>query len=224
MRGNTGEERSNERLAMVRELAAEFEDTAYRTGVASLDPVLRAVLEHVPRHRFVPRELAAYAYENRPLPIGYGQTISQPFIVAIMTQLARLDRDSVVLELGTGSGYQAAVLASLAGRVYSIEIVPELAETAASCLASLRITNVEVRCGDGADGWAEHAPYDAILVTAAAKDVPSPLLEQLAIGGRLVMPVGPPGFGQDLTLMEKKADGLIESFHELPVAFVPLTH
>jgi len=180
-------------------------------------------MRKVPRHRFVPDELAAQAYLDQPLPIGHGQTISQPYIVALMTQLARPKAGDRVLEVGTGSGYQAAVLAELAAEVYSIEIVTPLATRAALLLRRLGYANFAVRSGDGYAGWPEHAPFDAIVVTAAPERVPAPLLEQLRPGGRLVIPVGPVHAVQELRVIEKRADGSLDERVVTPVRFVPLT-
>jgi protein-L-isoaspartate(D-aspartate) O-methyltransferase len=163
------------------------------------------------------------AYENRPLPIGHGQTISQPFIVALMTELLDLRADDNVLEVGTGSGYQAAVLAEIAGRVCSIEVIPELAARAATALAAQGYSNIELRTGDGGLGWPERAPFNAIIVTAAAPDVPPALLEQLGPGGRMIIPVGPVHGDQELLLITKDAAGTVTQRNILPVAFVPLT-
>jgi protein-L-isoaspartate(D-aspartate) O-methyltransferase len=182
-----------------------------------------AVLGKVPRHEFVPEELRDFAYANRPLPIGYGQTISQPLIVALMTDLLQLEPDHVVLEVGTGSGYHAAVVAGLARHVYTIEIIPELADTAAGRLARLGYENVKVRTGDGYYGWESAAPFDRILVTAAATHVPPPLLQQLRPGGRIVIPIGGAFTFQHLVLVEKDAAGGIHTRQLLPVSFVPLT-
>lgn len=180
-------------------------------------------MRSVPRHRFVPEALAGSAYTDRPLPIGYGQTISQPYIVAYMTEVAQPAADDRILEIGTGSGYQAAVLGELAGKVYSIEIIPELASQAKSRLAELGYDNVEVKQGDGYWGWPEHAPYDAIVVTAAAPFVPPPLKEQLKVGGKLVIPVGPRLGGQQLIVVEKQAEDRFVTKNLIPVQFVPLT-
>jgi protein-L-isoaspartate(D-aspartate) O-methyltransferase len=177
----------------------------------------------VPRHEFVGDKMQPYAYDNGPLPIGHGQTISQPYIVALMTDLAGLTAESRVLEVGTGSGYQAAVLAEVAAEVYSIEIIPALANAAAVRLAALGYDNVHTGIADGYHGWPEHAPYDAILVTAAAPEIPHPLVEQLKPEGRLVIPVGQPYASQDLLVLRKDADGKVETEDVLPVAFVPLT-
>jgi len=180
--------------------------------------VLKA-MRKVPRHKFVPDDAISYAYEDEPLPIGYGQTISQPYIVALMTELLELKRDSRVLEIGTGSGYQAAVLAELCDSVSSIEIICELADRADSTLADLGY-RVDVICGDGYGGWPEKAPFDAIIVTAAPDEVPQPLLDQLAEGGRMVIPVGT--YRQELKLIRKE-DGKIKEMNVIPVRFVPMT-
>jgi protein-L-isoaspartate(D-aspartate) O-methyltransferase len=163
------------------------------------------------------------AYANRPLPIGHGQTISQPYIVAVMTALLAVDPADKVLEIGTGSGYQTAVLAALAQHVYSIEIIAALASTAQERLARLGYTNVDIRVSDGYYGWEAHAPYDAIIVTAAASHIPPPLLQQLKPGGRMVIPVGSPFLTQQLTWVEKTPEGSLRTRQMLPVAFVPLT-
>jgi protein-L-isoaspartate(D-aspartate) O-methyltransferase len=178
-------------------------------------------MRKVPRHAFVPDELQDRAYVNRPQPIGCGQTISQPYIVALMTDLIDPQAADVVLEIGTGSGYQAAVLATLVDRVYSLEIVDELAENARKRLRRLAYDNVEVRLGDGHRGWPEHAPYDAIVVTAAASRIPESLIEQLKPGGSLVIPVGEAFFGQQLQLLSKDQTGGLEVTGILPVVFVP---
>lgn len=174
----------------------------------------------VPRHRFVPDHLLAQAYANRPLPIGLDQTISQPFIVAYMTQLAGVRPGMTVLEIGTGSGYQAAVLAEIGAQVYTIEIIEALGRRAEALLKDLGYTNIHVRIGDGFQGWPEHAPFDAILVTAAPEDVPQPLVDQLAVGARLVIPVG--GGRQELRVLTRTRDG-VHTRRDLPVRFVPMT-
>ena len=181
---------------------------------------LRA-MANVPREKFVAKELQARAYEDRPLPIGYGQTISQPFIVAFMTQELKPKPTDRVLEVGTGSGYQAAVLAELVAEVYTIEIVKPLAESAEVRLRELGYKNVHVKAGDGYKGWREHAPFDAIIVTAAPDHVPQPLVEQLREGGRMIIPVGKT-FAQELYLLEKRG-GVVKQTAVIPVKFVPLT-
>lgn len=197
------------------------EEQLERRDIENLD-VLEA-MGRVPRHLFVPRVLRPRAYADHPLPIGEGQTISQPYIVALMTDLVEPDADDVVLEVGTGSGYQAAILAELVDHVYSIEIIPELARRAAGDLERLGYDNVTTRLGDGYFGWEEHAPFDAIVVTAAASHVPPPLIEQLAPGGRMVIPVGGRFTTQLLLLVEKTADDEIITRQIAAVRFVPLT-
>ena len=205
-----------------RRMMADVAAMARETGTPIGERVM-AVLGSLPRHEFVPAEQVSNAYQNRPLPIGHGQTISQPYIVALMTELARLQPDHRVLEVGTGSGYQAAVAAQVAREVYTIEIVEPLGQQATQRLQRLGHPNVQVRLGDGYHGWEEHAPYDAILVTAAASHVPPPLVRQLKAGGRMVVPVGAPFMVQQLMLVEKRADGSVSTRQILPVAFVPLT-
>ena len=180
-------------------------------------------MARVPREQFVAKQQAADAYRDGALPIGHGQTISQPFIVALMTELAATRPDSVVLEVGTGSGYQAAVLAGLVRQVYTLEIIEDLAREAGRRLDRLGYRNVEVRRGDGRTGWAEHAPYDAIVVTAVATRTPAPLVEQLAVGGRLVIPLGDSPWDQRLVVIEKDTAGSVRHRDVLPVRFVPLT-
>jgi protein-L-isoaspartate(D-aspartate) O-methyltransferase len=186
------------------------------------DAAVLAAMRRVPRHELVPRSERAHAYEDRPLPIGHGQTISQPFVVGWMTALAHVRPGARVLEVGTGSGYQAAVLAAIGAKVWTIEIVDPLARRAARDLARLGYTGVQVRSGDGYRGWPEAAPFDAILVTAAAPRVPPALLEQLRVGGRLVMPVGESGEDQVLQVHERTATGFVVH-DEAPVRFVPMT-
>jgi len=217
------EDMPRERQAMVDAVKLMAQAFGAGAGRETIDPRVLAALGRVPRHEFVSPLLRFSAYDNRPLPIGHGQTISQPYIVALMTDLLVPRPDSVILEVGTGSGYQAAVLAELVRQVYSIEIIAALAESASERLASIGYTNVEVRHGDGYHGWAEHAPFDGIVVTAAAPHVPPPLVEQLKPGGRLVIPVGLPGCIQQLQVVEKQADGSSISRDILMVAFVPLT-
>jgi protein-L-isoaspartate(D-aspartate) O-methyltransferase len=185
------------------------------------DPRVLEAMREVPRHLFVDASQRAEAYEDHPLPIPGHQTISQPYIVALMTELLDLQPGETVLEIGTGSGYQSAVLAKLAREVYSIEIVPELAREAAERLKRLGYINVIVREGDGYRGWPEHAPFDAIIVTAAPERIPEPLLDQLAPGGRMVIPVG--GFFQELKVFRKDANGKVSEKDVLPVRFVPMT-
>ena len=181
-----------------------------------------AAMRKVPRERFIPPELISRAYDDTPLAIGQGQTISQPYIVAYMAEALDIAPDHVVLEVGTGSGYHAAVLGELAKQVYTIEIVPELAKRAAATLAAAGYRNVTVREGDGYAGWPEHAPFDRILVTAAPDQIPKPLLDQLAVGGKLVIPVGPQGAPQWMTVVEKTASGITQR-RTIPVQFVPFT-
>lgn len=189
-------------------------------GVRNPD-VLR-VMRRTPRHLFIPERLRPQAYGDHPLPIGYGQTISQPYIVALMTELLEPHKEARVLEIGTGSGYQAAVLAPLVRHVYTIEIVRELAESAADLLKRLGYENVTVRWGDGYRGWPEEAPFDRIIVTAAPPEVPKALLEQLKPGGKLVAPVGSSVFGQDLIVIDKTRDGKLRRRSVIPVMFVPM--
>jgi protein-L-isoaspartate(D-aspartate) O-methyltransferase len=211
-----------QREALVEELRHDSR-RAQEYGAPPLSERTLAVIGQVARHEFVPDELQGYAYENRPLPIGAGQTISQPYIVALMTDLADVTGTEVVLEIGTGSGYQAAVLAELADRVYTIEIVEELGERAAGTLERLGYENVMVRVGDGYAGWPEFAPFDAIVVTAAPEEVPQPLIEQLAVGGRMVIPVGGEYEVQDLQVLTKEDDGQMRISSVIPVRFVPFT-
>lgn len=208
---------------LLREIHEEVWATRYLTGRPKLDERVAEALRKVPRHAFVPPELQDSAYANHPLPIGFGQTISQPYIVALMTDLIDPGPDHVVLEIGTGSGYQAAILAQLVKQVYTIEIVPELATQATERLHRLGYDNVEVRAGDGRLGWPQHAPFDAILVAAAPTRVPAALIDQLKPGGRLVIPVGEQHAGQDLLVLTKQANGSVEKKNVLPVTFVPLT-
>jgi len=188
-----------------------------RRGVK--DQNVLSAMEKVSRHLFVPDNVKEYAYEDEPLPIGQGQTISQPYVVALMTELLELKQSSKVLEIGTGSGYQAAVLAEICDSVYSIEIICELAQRADSTLKSLDY-NVNVKCGDGYSGWPDMAPFDAIIVTAAPEEIPKPLIDQLDEGGRLVIPVG--SFHQELKLI-RKVEGKIKEMNVIPVRFVPMT-
>jgi protein-L-isoaspartate(D-aspartate) O-methyltransferase len=185
------------------------------------DPKTLAALAKVPRHLFVPDAFRDHAYDDRPLPIGYEQTISQPYIVAFMTEALGLDGTERVLEVGTGSGYQAAILSEIAAQVHTIEIVPELADGAAALLERLGYRNVAVRAGDGYRGWPDAAPFDAIIVTAAPDHVPEPLVDQLAPGGRMIIPVG--GTSQEIRILTRRADGSLEERRSIPVRFVPMT-
>jgi protein-L-isoaspartate(D-aspartate) O-methyltransferase len=212
-----------ERRRMVEDISALVRETRAEIGKRALDERVMAVMAKVPRHEFVPADQRSHAYENRPLPIGHGQTISQPYIVALMTDLARVQPGHTVLEVGTGSAYQAAVMAQLAKAVYTIEIVEPLGLQARQRLQKLGYDTVQVRLGDGYYGWEEHAPYDAILVTAAASHIPPPLIRQLKAGGRMVIPVGASFLVQQLMLVEKNPDGTVSTRQILPVAFVPLT-
>jgi len=208
--------------AMIYTITREARDAAPWVGKPDINPRVLAAMAAVPRHEFVPPDLIVSAYENEPLPIGHGQTMSQPYLVALMTDLLLPQPDDVILEVGSGSGYQTAVLASLVARVYSIEVIPELAEKAAARLKRLGYARVEIHWGDGYHGWPEHAPYDGIIVTAAVHDIPQPLIDQLKPGGRLIAPVGMRLQGQDLILVEKDEQGRVRRHAVLPVAFVPL--
>jgi protein-L-isoaspartate(D-aspartate) O-methyltransferase len=211
------------RLEMVRTVEAIANAAGGGATPKVLDARVLDAMRRVPRHAFVPADLEGHAYEDRPLPIGYGQTISQPYIVALMTDLLRLPPGSRALEIGTGSGYQAAVLAALGYEVFTIEIVPELAQQAQTHLSNAGFTQVQVRQGDGFFGWPEKAPFDGIVVTAAAPQVPPPLIEQLKPSGRMVIPLGTAFLVQQLVLVEKLGHGTLRSEALLPVAFVPFT-
>lgn len=215
--------RAEERAAMAAtiERHAEYAPDALPDG--RIDPKVMEVMRTVPRHAFVPEGERDEAYADRPLPIGYGQTISQPFIVALMTDLLDLEPGDRVLEIGTGSGYQAAVLSPLADEVFTIEIVPELARRAAAALHEAGFDNVQTKIADGYYGWPGEAPFDGIVVTAAAGSIPPPLVQQLGVGGRMVIPVGGPFSAQQLMLVEKQADGAFTTRQLLPVRFVPFT-
>lgn len=208
---------------MIKEIVADFAATAYYTGVNECDPAVMSAMRSVPREEFVPKALRSAAYFNRPLSIGHGQTISQPFIVALMTHFLEPQPTDRVLEIGTGSGYQAAILSELVKRVFTVEIIPELAAHATEKLKALGYDNVHTRVGDGWYGWPEQAPFDGIIVTAAGPDVPPKLVDQLKPGGRMVLPIGDPDEGQILTLVIKDDNGDITTKDLLPVAFVPLT-
>ena len=207
---------------MVAEVEATYAETRSETGLAAMSAAVRRAMGKVERHRLVSSGEAASAYQNRPLPIGSGQTISQPYIVALSTDLLKPKSSDVVLEVGTGSGYQAAVLAEVVSRVYSIELIASLGEAARKRLEELRYGNVEVRIGDGYKGWPQKAPFDAIVVTAAAPRVPQALVDQLKPGGRMVIPVGGEAETQVLKLLVKRADGGVDEKRVLPVRFVPL--
>jgi protein-L-isoaspartate(D-aspartate) O-methyltransferase len=217
-----GQDLAKARERMVSEVQAMYAETRAETGLAAMSAPVRAALGKVERHRLVPPALAGSAYRNHPLPIGSGQTISQPYIVALSTDLLNVGADDVVLEVGTGSGYQAAVLAEVVKQVYSIEVIESLGRTAAARLAELGYRNVEVRVGDGYQGWPEKAPFDGILVTAAAPQVPPALVAQLKTGGRMVIPVGGSDDSQYLKVLTKRADGGYDEKRVLPVRFVPL--
>ncbi|MFQ5633766.1 MAG: protein-L-isoaspartate(D-aspartate) O-methyltransferase [Gammaproteobacteria bacterium] len=214
---------TEDRLVLVRDIEQHVYLTSKYLGRSELSARTVGALERVPRHEFVPESLRRYAYDDRPLPIGHGQTISQPYIVAIMTDLLDLEPECTVLDIGTGSGYQAAMLAELCDSVYSIEIVEPLGRAARQRLARLGYDNVTVRIGDGFHGWAEHAPFDGIVVAAVADELPAPLLAQLKPGGRIIMPVERPGGDQELVLGERRPDGTLARTRMLPVRFVPLT-
>jgi len=208
---------------MLQDIRAHTRYSQSSTGRGELDPRVLDAMARVPRPEFVPDHLKQYAYSDGPLPIGRGQTISQPFIVALMSDFIDPRPDSRVLEVGTGCGYQSAVLAELVERVYTVEIIPELSRDAGELLERLGYQNIRPRVGDGYHGWPEKAPFDGILVTAAAEEIPPPLVEQLAPGGRMILPVGGSLFGQNLILVEKDLSGAVSRHNVLPVAFVPLT-
>ncbi len=208
---------------MLRSIDADCRATRHFTGISAFMPEVMAAIARVPRDEFMPDKLKPWAYENIPLPIGNEQTISQPFIVALMTDLLCPDKDDVILEVGAGSGYQAAVLSQLVKKIYTIEIVPALALKAEQIIKKLGYRNVEIRQGDAASGWPEHAPFDGIIVTAAAAHIPPALKEQLKPCGRLVIPVGRPHQPQELLLVQKDEQGGFTSKNILPVSFVPFT-
>jgi protein-L-isoaspartate(D-aspartate) O-methyltransferase len=214
-------ERGDERDALVALIESEVADTADYTGRPKLRPAVLDAMRAVPREEFVPPEEAYAAYANVPLPIGHFQTISQPYVVALMTDLLDPEPGDVMLEIGTGSGYQAAVLSTLVSRVYSLEVVPQLAASAAERLVRLGYDNVVTREGDGNLGWPDHAPYDGIVVTAGAREVPPALIDQLKPGAALVIPVDA-GFSQMLRRITRDPDGDVHTEDVLPVAFVPL--
>lgn len=209
-------ERVSEREVLVKQIAN------YRSIDILNEEVLEA-LRTVPRHLFVPQEIRSYAYNNNPLPIGYNQTISQPVIVASMTQMLDVKEGEKILEIGTGSGYQAAVLAELGCEVYTIEIVPELGKRSKALLAELGYEHVHVKIGDGYEGWSEYAPYYKIIVTCAPEEVPQPLIDQLAPGGRIVVPVGGVNEIQYLVVLKRSKKGKLITDYQYPVRFVPMT-
>src|SRR5204862_5911367 len=213
---------SSLRARMVSEVDALYAETRAETGLSGMSPAVRAALGKVERHRLVPAAQAAMAYRNQPLPIGGGQTISQPYIVALSTDLLQPQPEHVVLEVGTGSGYQAALLAEVVRQVYSIELLEDLGRTAAARLAELGYRNVDVRIGDGYAGWPEKAPFDGVVVSAAAPKIPPALVAQLKPGGRMVIPVGGDGGVQHLKVVTKRADGGYDERDVIPVRFVPL--
>lgn len=211
------------RTQMIKTIEADVRIGYGNLAKKDLDENVINALNTVPRHEFVPKKLQQSAYDNRPLPIGYGQTISQPYIVAVMTNLLHVGKNDKVLEIGTGSGYQIAVLAELVDKAYSIEIIEPLGKEAEARLQRLGYDNIVLKIGDGYYGWKEHAPFDAIIVTAAASHIPPPLIKQLKPGGRMLIPVGSRFMVQELLLVEKSEEGKISTQQLLPVAFVPLT-
>ncbi len=213
---------AGQRSRMVAEVDAMYAETRSETGLAAMSAAVREALGSVQRHRLVPQGEASRAYRNHPLPIGNGQTISQPYIVALSADLLSPKPTDVVLEVGTGSGYQAAVLAEIVSRVYSIELIASLGDEARRRLEELGYGNIEVRIGDGYAGWPEKAPFDGIVVTAAAPNVPQALVDQLKPGGRMVIPVGGEAETQFLKVLTKRADGGVDEKRVLPVRFVPL--
>ena len=212
-----------QRQQMLSSIEDDVKITAQYINKESFDKLVLQAMNTVPRHEFVPENMRSVAYENRPLPIGYGQTISQPYIVALMTDLLQPQPDQRVLEIGTGSGYQAAVLSQLVADVFSIEIVEELGKSSTQLLTRLGYDNIETRIADGYDGWLQHAPFDSIIVTAAISHIPPPLVKQLKNGGRMVIPVGTRFQTQYLTLVEKDKQGKVTTQQLLPVIFVPFT-
>jgi len=211
------------RRRLVAEIEEEVRETCQWLGKDTLDPLVTGAILAVPRHEFLADHLQPMAYLNSPLPIGHSQTISQPYIIAVMTDLLAVPEDGRVLEVGTGCGYQAAILAQLCASVYSIEIVEPLGQEAKARLKRLGYDNVHVRVGDGFAGWPEAGPFDAIIVTAAADEVPPPLVEQLRPGGRMIIPVQSGFGGQELVLIDKDTQGFVSQKDILPVRFVPLT-
>lgn len=217
------DEYMQKRQQMIADIDGYVEMTFKYTNKKTLDKRVMQAMATIPRHEFVPQDMRTSAYQNQPLPIGYGQTISQPYIVALMTELLQPQPDHRVLEIGTGSGYQAAVLSQLVKQVYSIEIVEPLGNATTRLLSQLGYDNVATRITDGYDGWPEQAPFDSIIVTAAISHIPPPLVQQLKKGGRMVIPVGTRFQTQHLTLVEKNEQGVITTRQLLPVYFVPFT-
>ncbi|MBE9559141.1 MAG: protein-L-isoaspartate(D-aspartate) O-methyltransferase [Proteobacteria bacterium] len=212
-----------QRKQMIEGIADDVRKTAEHINKKSFNDIVMQAMDVVPRHEFVPQNLHSQAYENRPLSIGYGQTISQPYIVALMTDLLQPEPDQHVLEIGTGSGYQAAVLSQLVAKIYSIEIIEELGNSSTRLLDRLGYGNIETRIADGYNGWLQHAPFDSIIVTAAISHIPPPLVQQLKKGGRMVIPVGSRFQTQYLTLVDKDMQGNVTTRQVLPVSFVPFT-
>lgn len=217
------DEYEHARQQMIQLIEKNVDETSIYLDKQTLHPLVMTAISKVPRHEFVPANKRKYAYQNRPLPIGFGQTISQPYIVAIMTDLLNPQPQHRILEVGTGSGYQAAVMAELVQKVYTIEIIKPLEKLARKRLKRLAYKNISVKLGDGYYGWKEHAPYDAIIVTAAASHIPPPLIAQLKPNGRMMIPVGSRFLVQQLLLVEKDKNGEVSARQILPVAFVPLT-
>jgi protein-L-isoaspartate(D-aspartate) O-methyltransferase len=217
------DEYSLQRRQMIADMKDDVRKTAENINEKSFNNIVMQAMDAVPRHEFVPEYLRSRAYDNQPLPIGYGQTISQPYIVALMTDLLQPQAGHRVLEIGTGSGYQAAVLAQLVSQVYSIEIIEELGSSSSRLLDRLGYDNIETRIADGYNGWSQYAPFDSIIVTAAISHIPPPLVQQLKKGGRMVIPVGTRFQTQYLTLVEKDMQGTVTTRQVLPVIFVPFT-
>jgi protein-L-isoaspartate(D-aspartate) O-methyltransferase len=213
----------NDMQRMLNDIEMEVHLTRHLIGKNSFDDRVMAAMKQVPRHEFLPADLRYYAYDNGPAPIGSGQTISQPYIVALMSDLLNTKPSDIILEIGTGSGYQAAILSQLVQQVYSVEIIEDLATQARKRLGELGYNNVEVRNADGYFGWPDYAPYDGVIVTAAAPHIPQPLIDQLRTGARLIIALGLPYSYQELVVVEKKANGEIEIWKVLGVGFVPLT-
>lgn len=211
------------RRHLLAEIAHDAEMTSIDTGRSTISQKVMTALGKVDRRRFVPDEQSCFAYENHPLPIGYNQTISQPYIVALMTDLLDLQPEDRILEIGTGSGYQAAVLSELVAQVYSVEIIETLGNQAKATLANMGYKNVSVKIGDGREGWAEFAPFDAIIVTAAPRELPMELVQQVKVGGKIIIPLGSQFGYQELVLVSKNENNQLTLRHVLPVSFVPLT-